>query len=190
MIKRPGRFWVILFGVCFGLASTAQTPTHRDALVYYSLIASQVKDLVPKTRLIWGHVQSNLHAAAESNPFRPNRSEIQMIKTAYEQNVRDLEKGIRSVSALAETDPEIDLKQVVVRYLTGIKQAEESALPKIILLLETGVNKINDQQTAMLKGFLHKGRELQSDLQRIEVLMATYQQKYAITPEEQKNVLW
>ncbi|MEJ7611280.1 MAG: hypothetical protein WKF88_08900 [Ferruginibacter sp.] len=186
MKKNNMIFWAMVFCTFSTIGSRAQTITHRDALVYYTGIALQVKEIVPKVRDVWGRVQLSLMAARESQTFRANPFDISSLKNAYAQNLRDLDRSIRTVNALEETDSEINLKKVVDVYLTDIKQAEEAALPKIISLLENGVNKINDQQTTMLKGFLYKGQELQTGLRTIENLLATYQRKYNITGEEMR----
>ena len=166
------------------IATSAQTISHRDALVYYSGIALQVKDILPKVRDIWSRVQVNLMTAGESRSRKANPPDIDQLKNAYTQNLRDLERAMRAVNALEETDSEINLKQFVAAYLSDIRQAEETALPKIITLLGTGIDKINDQQTTMLKGFLYKGQELQKGLRMIEDLSAAYGRKYNITSEE------
>lgn len=178
------RIWSLMICSFSSIAARAQTISHRDALVYYTGIALQVKDILPKVRDIWGSVQLTMMAAGESRSHQANPADIDHLKNAYSQNLRDLERALRAVNALEETDIEINLKQVVSAYLSDIRQAEETALPKILLLLGTGIDKINDQQTNMLKGFLYKGQELQKGLSMIENLTGVYQKKYNITAEE------
>ncbi len=166
------------------IAARAQTISHRDALVYYTGIALQVKDILPKVRVIWASVQATMMAAGESRSHKASPADIDHLKNAYSQNLRDLDRAIRAVNALEETDSEINLKQVVSVYFSDIRQTEETALPKILLMLGTGIDKINDQQTTMLKSFLYKGQELQKGLGLIEDLTGAYRRKYNITPEE------
>lgn len=166
------------------LNSFSQTTTHQDDLIYYTTIASQIRDAAPKMQGLWGQVQQGVMTAGENKTHQLERPAIENLKNASSQNISDLERKIRSITALHETDAELNLKEFAISLLTDAKNIQQSAMPQIISVLEKGVDKINNSQTSTLKGFLSKGQDLKYKLRDIENLLSSFQNKHNISREE------
>lgn len=162
----------------------AQSITHQDGLIYYTTIAAQVKDATPKMQGLWGQVQQSVLTAGENKTHQLDRTNLDNLKNISSQNINDLERKIRAISALHETDPDLNLKELSISLLTDAKNIQQSAMPQILAVLEKGMDKINGQQTSTLKSFLSKEQELQYKLRDIQNLFISYQNKHNITGEE------
>lgn len=184
MNKISWRF-LLLFGICGGsLSSGAQAITHRDELIYYTTIAKQLKNITPDVLKVWGQIKQTLLKAKNSPVHKPEPADISDLKSASSQNIHDLDRAIREVNALDETDSTLSYKSGALSFLLEIKSTEEQAMPEIVLLLTRGIDKINDQQTTALKGFLSRGEELQSRQQQTDNLALRYRQRHNITDED------
>ena len=178
---------IFCFSIFFFLlsrSSVAQNITHQDDLIYYTTIAAQVKDAAPKMQGLWGQVQQSVMTAGENKSHQLDRAGLDILKNASAQNINDLERKIRAVSALHETDPDFNLKVSCINLFTDAKNIQQSAMPQILAVLEKGIDKINSQQTSTLKSFLSKGQELQYKLRDIQNLFISFQNKHNITGEE------
>ena len=168
----------------FFLNTVAQNITHQDELIYYTTIAAQVKDATPNMQGLWGQVQQSVMTAGENKSHQLDRAGLDNLKNASAQNINDLERKIRAVSALHETDPDLNLKESCINLFTDAKNIQQSAMPQILAVLEKGIDKINSQQTSTLKSFLSKGQDLQYKLRDIQNLFTSFQNKHNITGEE------
>ena len=172
------------FSFLLPVNSVAQNISHQDELIYYTTIAAQVKDAAPKMQGLWGQVQQSVMTAGENKSHQLDRSGLDNLKNASAQNINDLERKIRTVSALHETDPDLNLKESCINLFTDAKNIQQSAMPQILAVLEKGIDKINSQQTSTLKSFLSKGQDLQYKLRDIQNLFKSFQNKHDITGEE------
>lgn len=167
--------------------SVAQNITHQDNLIYYTTIATQIKDVTPAMQGLWGQVQQSVMTAGENKMHQLNKTSFDNLKNASLQNINELERKIRAINALHETDPDINLKELCINLLTDAKNIQQTAMPQILAVLEKGIDKINGQQTSALKGFLSKGQELQYKFRDIQTMFLFYQNKHKITGEELKR---
>ena len=172
-----------VFIVPISLDCFAQTGTHQDDLIYYTTIASQIRDATPKMQGLWGQLQQSLVTAGGNKNQQLDKGSLQSLKNASSENINDLERKLRTLNALHETDTELNLKQSVIMLFTEAKTIQEKAVPTILLLLETGLGKINAQQTTTLKSFLAKGQELRNKSRNIEGLLYTYRAKHNLSEE-------
>lgn len=172
------------FSFLLPVSSVAQNISHQDGLIYYTTIAAQVKDAAPKMQGLWGQVQQSVMTAGENKSHQLDRAGLDILKNASAQNINDLERKIRAVSALHETDPDLNLKESCINLFADAKNIQQSAMPQILAVLEKGIDKINSQQTSTLKSFLSKGQELQYKLRDIQNLFISFQNKHNITGEE------
>lgn len=166
------------------LNSYSQISNHQDDLIFYTTIAAQVKDAAPKMQGLWGQVQQSVLTAGENKIHQADRASPESLKNASSQNINDLDRKIRAVSALHENDSALNLKELCINLLTDAKNIQQSSMPQILFVLEKGIDKINAQQTSALKSFLSKGQELQYKLRNIQNLFISYQNKHNITGEE------
>ncbi len=177
-------FTFFLFYSCLTLTSAAQSSNPQDNLIYYTTIVTQIKDATPKMMSLWGQLQQSLMTAGGNKHQQLDRVTIQSLKNASSENINDLNKKIRTVNALHETDTDLNVKQSVLTLFTEAMSIQESAMPVILSLMETGLAKINPQQTTTLKSFLSKGQELRQKSRVIENLLSDYRVKHNISPQD------
>lgn len=174
-------FPILIFFISLNCFS--QTSTNQDNLIYFTTIASQIRDATPKMQGLWGQLQQSLVTAGGNKNQQLDKGSLQSLKNASSENINDLERKLRTLNALHETDTELNLKQSVIMLFTEAKTIQEKAVPTILLLLETGLGKINAQQTTTLKSFLAKGQELRNKSRNIESLLYTYRAKHNLSEE-------
>lgn len=164
--------------------SFAQTATHQDDLIYYTTIAAQIKDAAPKIQGLWGQVQQSIMTAGENKTHQADRQELDNLKNVSAQNISDLDRKLRMVSALHETDAELNLKELCISMFADAKNVQQAAMPQIIALLEKGIDKISPQQTSLLKNFLSKGQDLLYRFRNIQTSLISYQDRHQISSDE------
>lgn len=174
----------LLFFLFIYNASPAQSNAHQDELIYYTTLARQMKEALPQLQSLWAQLQQTLIAASQTKNQQPDRAAIENIKSLSTESRNDLNRKIRTVNVLHETDVNLNLKQSVINLFTDAKNIQETAIPVILSVLSNGVDKINNQQTSTLKSFLSKGQELQNKSREIENLFDIYRRTHNITDEE------
>jgi hypothetical protein len=146
-----------------------------------------MKDIAPKVQSFWGQMEQGMIAAKRNQDQKLDKVTLDSLKTSLSHLVTDLDAKINTVSAVSKTADNLNFKQAILSYLTETKQLQERAIPKIIELLELGLNKISDQQKEVLRLFDAKGQELQAKSTEIETLSLAYQKEYKITNDELKK---
>ena len=174
----------LLLAVFVTLTSCGQKSTHEEDLKYYTSIGLQMKDVVPKVQNFWRQIKQGVLTAKQDETHKLDKAGVDSLKNYLSQIVNDLNDKIKVVSALKETDQDLAFKTAIIAYLTETKTLQEKAIPKILELLENGLDKINDEQKEALKTFQTKGQEMQVKSKEIEDLSLTYQKKHNITDEE------
>ena len=143
-----------------------------------------MKDLVPKVHTFWGQMKQGILTARQNENHKLDKANIDSLRSFLSNNIIDVDTKIKTISALNETDPDLKFKQTIISYLTEIKNLQEAAMPKVLELLENGLDKINDKQKESVKVFMTKMQELQIKSKEIEDLSLAYQKKHKITNKE------
>lgn len=172
---------ILFLSIFTTLNSYGQTAIHADHLLYYSTIALQLKDITPKVQTFWGEMNQTVITATDNGNHKLDGSAISKLKDDLRNNENELDRKIRMIGSLDETDPELNLKQTVIDYLTEAKSFEEAAVPKVIQYLEKGLDKMTEQEKQILKLFIVKGEQLHKRSRMIENLSGNYRAKHNIT---------
>jgi hypothetical protein len=167
--------------------SCGHTSSHEEALTYYTTIALQMKDVVPKVQVFWGQMKQGIITAKRNQDQKLDKTTLDSLKTSLSHIVTDLDTKIKTVNAISKTADNLNFKQAILAYLTETKQLQETSIPKILELLEIGLDKISNQQKEALRQFATKGLELQAKSRKIEALSLAYQKEYKITNDELKK---
>jgi hypothetical protein len=176
--------YVLIFATSFSATSCGQTSSHQEDLNYYTTIALQMKDIVPKVQNFWERMKQGVLSAKQNQDQKLDKPTLDTLKGSLTKILTDLDSKIKKINSLNETDKNLNLKQTVAIYLEETKQLQQTAIPKVLELLENGLNKITDEQKEAVKQFSEKGQELQIKSTQIEDLSLEYQKKHNITSNE------
>jgi hypothetical protein len=154
-------FYLLVFALSFSATSCGQTSSHQDDLNYYTTIALQMKDIVPKVQSFWQQMKQGVLSAKQNQDQKLDKPTLDTLKGSLTKILTDLETKIKKINSLNETDKNLNLKQTVATYLEETKQLQQTAIPKVLELLENGLDKITDVQKEAVKQFSAKGQELQ-----------------------------
>ena len=177
-------FSILFFALLVSLTSCGQKSSHEEDLKFYTTIGLQMKDVAPKVQIFWGQMKQGILTARENESHKLGKTSIDSLKMYLSKNIEELEKKIKIVNVLSETDNDLNFKKTIIDYLEQTKTLQETAMPKVLELLENGLDKINDQQKDAVKIFMTQGQELQIKSKEIEDLSLVYQKKHKITNKE------
>lgn len=166
----------------------AQDISKQDHLIYYSVIAKQWRDIVPKLQELWGQCEQNVMNARKTSDHKAGSSSIDNLRRAYNENISDLDRANREITALDETDTALGYKQAVLTFLDDAKTIEQSAMPQLLTVLGVGIDKVTDNQNNALKIFLSKLEELHNRTFQINNLAIRYRQRHGITDDDLRNL--
>ena len=172
------------FSLLVSGTSYCQTSTHADDLLYYTTIALQMKEITPKVQSFWGELRQSIMTATENGNHKLDESKISNLKDDLRNNENELDRKIRMIGSLDETDKDLNLKQIIITYLTEAKSLEENSVPKVIQFLDKGIDKLNEQEKQVLKLFIMKGEELSSKSRNLQSISMAYRGKHNITNAE------
>ncbi len=178
---------VFLLSVFISTAGAAQTITHADEVSFYANLQRNYKDIPLKVQGLWGQTSTLIMTTQQNQTHRIDNVAANSLKSSSSQNINDLSRAIRAIAAMDETDNDIALRQNVVNFLSDIKSTQETAIPNITNVLLRGTDKMTPQETTMIKVFISKGRELQTQQSRIEYLFSNYRSKHNISADELKK---
>jgi hypothetical protein len=164
--------------------SCGQTDASQDDLIYYTTIAMQMKEIKPVLEGYWHEGLQNMLVARQNEDHKLDKKNIDTLKKHFADAFRALDEKIKIISSLKETDKELALKDTIISYLTDIKKLDEEAEVKTFELMETGLDKVTDEQKAGFHKFIIRGQALQNRSQEIENLSLEYQKKHNITKDE------
>lgn len=175
---------IFFFSVFISLGSYCQPLTHSDDLLYYSTIALQLKDITPKVHSFWGEIKQSVITATENGNHKLDASTINSLSNGMRNNVNELDRKIRMIGSLDETDKELNLKQNVIDNLTEAKNLEEWSFSKVIQYLGKGIDKLSGQEKQLIKICMLKAEEVQKKSGSIPGLLIAYRTKHNITNTE------
>ena len=132
------------------ITSCGLATSHEEALTYYTTIALQMKDVVPKVQAFWGQMKQGIMTAKRSQDQKLDKATLDSLKTSLSYIVTDLDTKIKTVNAVPKTADNLKFKQAILSYLTETKQLQETSMAKVLELLENGLDKISDQQKEAL----------------------------------------
>lgn len=176
-----------MLAISLAIPSCGQTSSHQDHVYYYTTIALHMKDIAPKVNSFWKQMKQGVWTAFESQNMKLEKASLDTLKSSFYSIMLDLDAKIKSIDSLKETDKNLMLKEAVVSYLTETKTLQGKAIPKVLELLHTGLDRLTNDQKGALQEFSSKGRELEIRSNEIENLSLKYQAKYKITNEELKK---
>ena len=179
-----------LFFLFISSVSFAQQNTHADELIYYTTIVKQFNEITTKVQSCWNQLQDVIIATQKNSSHVADAGAVSELRSASVQNINELNRAIRMISALSETDNDNSLRQQVSDFLADIKATQESAIPGIAAVLLRGTDKMTAQETNMMKTFISKGRDLQRREKEFQNTFSSYRFRHNITADElQKYVL-
>lgn len=177
-------FYLLIFPLSLPATSCGQTSSHQDDLNYYTTIALQIKDIVPEVQSFWQQMKQGVLSAKENQNQKLDKPTLDTLKGSLARILNDLDAKIKKINSLKETDKSLNYRQTVATYLEETKELQQTAIPKILELLENGLDKITDEQKEALKQFSAKAQQLQIQSTRIGDLSLEYQKKHNITNNE------
>jgi CRISPR/Cas system CSM-associated protein Csm2 small subunit len=175
----------LLFVIFFlSLSSCGEKTSHEKEVSYFASIAIQLKDIVPKVHAFWKEMKQGVITATQNQDHKLDKFTLDSLKTKLAIVIKGLDQSINKINSLNETDSQLDLKHKVSFFLQETKEMQISVFSKVLKILETGIDKVTDQDKETLNQFKLNLQGYQNKSKEVEDLSLEFQKKHNINNKE------
>lgn len=150
----------------------------EEAVDYYNTIQQTSEAEVKALEGFVSLMKKGLQSAQQNSPQKLDSLSISQIRMKYQELINLLDNDLMKMATMKEVDPEIDLKENLMKYLVFADTSFKQLSPDMFALLENGLETMTEERQKKFLEFGEAARREQSQRKKIEELSAHFEEKY------------